>query len=439
MGCGASTQSPAPKVVDAPPVKEHPPAAATAASGATPTPAATTPAALAGGSQSEDKAEGKIQSAQRGKATRKAKAEAEKAVGAFGMKMVGEEAHSMDEVAAFSAFEFKKPVPTTPPITTFDPGFLKALTRTKPEQVTLKSGRTICYFSEGEPSDLPVLCVHGLMQSKELWLQPEPIPGVHLICIDRFGHGNSSPAPVPYLYDQAVGEIGEFMTAIGVEKFHACGHSMGGSFVLQISAGLPDRVLGCAAISGLCDMHHPSLPESERKATIPPGADVMAAAADMNSWKGGLARSALRNLLGKPMTYKNKAKDFGFAKQYVATMRKDDGGCERTWAAMDKDPFFVSKTLYTYLHGFVDQHAVVSDFACTFAKWHFPCENFKGPMFIYNGNPEATILPMAQQNHLAIPQSELIIMEGHGHSTIVMEAPSIIKALVQGKSVQAQY
>ena len=96
MGCGASTQSPAPKVVDDPPVKEHPPAAATAASGATPTPAATTPAALAGGSQSEDKAEGKIQSAQRGKATRKAKAEAEKAVGAFGMKMVGEEAHSMD-------------------------------------------------------------------------------------------------------------------------------------------------------------------------------------------------------------------------------------------------------------------------------------------------------------------------------------------------------
>ena len=53
----------------------------------------------------------------------------------------------------------------------------------------------MCYYDESpegadpEKGPLPILlCIHGLGQSKEMWLEPEPIPNVRVIAIDRMGY-----------------------------------------------------------------------------------------------------------------------------------------------------------------------------------------------------------------------------------------------------------
>ena len=56
---------------------------------------------------------------------------------------------------------------------------------------TLKSGSHLAYFTEGAPSDGPaVLCIHDLDQTKGLWLELAPTPGIYRIAIDRMGHGH---------------------------------------------------------------------------------------------------------------------------------------------------------------------------------------------------------------------------------------------------------
>ena len=144
-----------------------------------------------------------------------------------------------------AAFTFKKPVPTEPELTAFDAEFMLRLAEIEKKTftVTLKSGRKICYFDEcggassesEQAASLPVVvCIHGMGQSKELWIEPEPIPNVRLVAIDRIGHGGSSPQPVPYLFADGVPEIGEFLDKIGVDKFYVVGHSAGAGWALQV-------------------------------------------------------------------------------------------------------------------------------------------------------------------------------------------------------------
>ena len=146
-----------------------------------------------------------------------------------------------------------------------------------------------------------------------------------------------------------------------------------------------------------------------------------------------------------------KDQDFGFQQLYVDSQRKGDGGSEETWAAMDKDPFFVSKNLYCVLHGCNAKTTPLGDIWRLFGKWDYDCADFAGPCFIYNGDPETTPATMAEQIHRSIPQvlarkvdeikkltksnfqSKLLIMTGHGHTTIMMEAANIIQALISGK------
>ena len=58
---------------------------------------------------------------------------------------------------------------------------------------------------------------------------------------------------------------------------------------------------------------------------------------------------------------------------------------------------------------------------------------------IYNGTGETTPEPAAENIHKIVSQSELVIMEGHGHTTICMETEGIISALIEGKSAKQLY
>ena len=219
-------------------------------------------------------------------------------------------------------------------------------------------------------------------------------------------------------------------------------------------------MLGVASISSQCDLYHKTAPDrgsTEWKALMPSSGGMMAnaCAPDAGCWGSIVRNLFLKQVLGSMCYSERKDQDFGFKQMYLESQRKGDGGCERTWEAMDKDPFFVSKNLYSVMHGCNDKTTPLGDIWRLFGKWDYDCADFKGPCFIYNGDPETTPATMAEQIHRSIPQvmiesaqmdncksvlqAELLIMSGHGHTTIMMEAANIIQALIAGKIASQIY
>ena len=62
---------------------------------------------------------------------------------------------------AYTAPKLKKPIPTDPPLTEYDPKYLERKAEVGERKFALKSGRWFMYFTEGSPEDPAVLCLHG--------------------------------------------------------------------------------------------------------------------------------------------------------------------------------------------------------------------------------------------------------------------------------------
>ena len=64
-------------------------------------------------------------------------------------------------------------------------------------------------------------------------------------------------------------QVCELLDGLKVEKFHVLGFSFGGTLALQTAAAVPERVLGCVALSSPCDLYYPGLTNKERKELAP--------------------------------------------------------------------------------------------------------------------------------------------------------------------------
>ena len=200
---------------------------------------------------------------------------------------------------------FKKPVPMTPPLTTWDPAFLKRKAEL-PEQIfTLKSGRFLGYYAEGKPEDPAVLCFASAGFNVSSLIPKEPVPGAFMVYVNQMGHGGSSPLESKVVFSERVPEILELADGLKIEKFHVSGHSCGGVLASQIAAAYPERVLGLAIISSPGNMYHSSISKKERKEIDKAGAANL----DMSGCMGVLFRKLA---LDGNYYYADKSKDFGF-------------------------------------------------------------------------------------------------------------------------------
>jgi pimeloyl-ACP methyl ester carboxylesterase len=107
----------------------------------------------------------------------------------------------------------------------------------------------------GEGDAAPVLCVHTAGQTGEQWrevLADLPAAGYRVVAPDLPGHGRSDPAPGGPVADLgAYAEwCGQLLDALGVERAHLVGCSIGGRIVLDLAGrrpGLPLAVVAMAA------------------------------------------------------------------------------------------------------------------------------------------------------------------------------------------------
>src|SRR5215208_6963781 len=123
---------------------------------------------------------------------------------------------------------------------------------------------TIRSLISGEGRD-HVICLHGLGSNKASFFQTvsalTPDHTVHAIDLPGFG-GSSKPARGAYdaaYFGRAV--LG-YMDAMGIDRAHLVGNSMGGRIALEVALGEPDRMLTVSLLS-------PALAFRKRRELVP--------------------------------------------------------------------------------------------------------------------------------------------------------------------------
>jgi 3-oxoadipate enol-lactonase len=114
---------------------------------------------------------------------------------------------------------------------------------------SLESGQL--YFTEAG-SGSPLLLVRGLMVNGEMF---EPVLDRfaafhHVIVPDLRGHGRSRALPPPYTARQLAADLAGLLQQLGVESAAVLGYSQGGAIAQQLALDWPERcsrlVLGCS-------------------------------------------------------------------------------------------------------------------------------------------------------------------------------------------------
>jgi pimeloyl-ACP methyl ester carboxylesterase len=118
---------------------------------------------------------------------------------------------------------------------------------------TENAGVRIYYEVEG--SGPALVLQHGFMSSLQDWTVcgyvPALRPSYQVILVDALGHGGSDKPhdETSYTLERRVSDITSVLDAIGVEKAHVWGYSMGGYIGFGMAQYAPDR-LGSLVVGG---------------------------------------------------------------------------------------------------------------------------------------------------------------------------------------------
>jgi esterase len=107
------------------------------------------------------------------------------------------------------------------------------------------NGLRLHYLDWGDPSALPVVCVHGYTSSAQAFNAPaRHFQGrFHSIVPDVRGHGESAWSPTgAYQYSDQVGDLEGIVDQLGLEQFTLIGTSMGGIIAMAYAGAHPERL-----------------------------------------------------------------------------------------------------------------------------------------------------------------------------------------------------
>src|SRR3954452_600622 len=129
-------------------------------------------------------------------------------------------------------------------------GFLAATNDSSdPSRLKFRTLDTDCgrmsTFEAGPAGAEPIVMLHGLGATKAEFLPTVPAlaPGFRTIAVDLPGFGDSAK-PFPARYDAAMFArwVGALLDALGLDRVHLLGHSMGGRVALEVGMRHPDRI-----------------------------------------------------------------------------------------------------------------------------------------------------------------------------------------------------
>jgi pimeloyl-ACP methyl ester carboxylesterase len=114
----------------------------------------------------------------------------------------------------------------------------------------LRGGFELPYVEQGDPEGVPVVLLHGWLDSRRYFDHPMArLPErIRAIAFDQRGHGDAATPADGYGLRDFAGDIGAFMDAVGLDAAVLVGASSGGYVAQRFAVDEPDRTLGLALL-----------------------------------------------------------------------------------------------------------------------------------------------------------------------------------------------
>lgn len=119
----------------------------------------------------------------------------------------------------------------------------------QPKLVTADHRRIRCLeLGEG---GVPVVFVHGFGGDLDSWMfnQPELAVRRRTVAVDLPGHGGSSKQVGPGTVGFLAGELVAILDALGIDRAHLVGHSLGGAVCLDLALNHPERAASATLVA----------------------------------------------------------------------------------------------------------------------------------------------------------------------------------------------
>ncbi len=110
-------------------------------------------------------------------------------------------------------------------------------------EVTEAGGRRLRYLKAGDGDATPALLLHGFGGDLNSWMfnQPALAEDRPVFALDLPGHGGSAKEVGPGDVAALAAAATDFMDALGIDRAHLAGHSLGGAVALAIALDDPTR------------------------------------------------------------------------------------------------------------------------------------------------------------------------------------------------------
>ena len=105
------------------------------------------------------------------------------------------------------------------------------------------------------PEDAPVACLHHCFGSDLHYWDPHlpAFEGFRVLRYDTRGHGNSDMAPGPWSLETLAGDVAGLLDALGIERVHFCGVSLGGQIAQTFALDFPERAASLVLVNTACE------------------------------------------------------------------------------------------------------------------------------------------------------------------------------------------
>jgi pimeloyl-ACP methyl ester carboxylesterase len=282
----------------------------------------------------------------------------------------------------------------------------------------LKDGRAIGYGAAGPDDGRPVFFCHGTPGSRlDLHVgDTEALVaerGIRLYALERPGYGLSDPSPGRRVVDWA-DDVRQVADALNVERFAIYGYSAGGPHALACAAGLGDRVISVAAVSGV---GMPGIP-GEFDGMGPNERLLHRLTRVSPRLVSAVYRLVRRNAQRNPgRFFRDFEKDCSDSDRAVLA----DPGTREAFLAT------VREALRPGVQGAVDDWVVLNR-----RPWGFDPEEIGVPTVLIYGDADRMV-PVTVGRDLArrIPHAQAIEVPGEGHLLIVHRMAQILDALAE--------
>jgi pimeloyl-ACP methyl ester carboxylesterase len=126
--------------------------------------------------------------------------------------------------------------------------------------VAVAGGELAVDAPEAVTGSIPILAIHGISSQRRLWdwlRAADPALTASLVAPDLRGRADSFAVEGPSSIRQHAEDLVAVLDALGIERAHVCGMSMGGFVGVELAAAYPDRVSSLALVDGGLPMPRP--------------------------------------------------------------------------------------------------------------------------------------------------------------------------------------